>query len=85
MLFQQQNYIKSFWEDSHVKALKFFIVPRTDSIPIFKGATDGLVKLQKFWFYQAISSTLKIWKESVPGTMENFNTLKQLSASEDFI
>jgi hypothetical protein len=34
---------------------------------------------------QVISSTLKMGKESVPGTMEKFHNLTRLSAREDFI
>jgi len=37
-----------------------------------------------FWFYQAISSTLKMGMESVLETLEKFHILMQLSAQGDF-
>ena len=39
----------------------------------------------QFWFYQAISSTLKMGTGSIPATLENFQTLTRLSARDDFI
>jgi hypothetical protein len=39
----------------------------------------------QFWFYQAISITLKMGTESIPAKVEKFRTLTQLSALDDFI
>jgi hypothetical protein len=41
--------------------------------------------IYRFWFYQAVSSTLKMGSSSVPETMENFRILIRLCAQEDFI
>jgi hypothetical protein len=49
-----------------------------------QGATDGLVKQVIPWFYQAISSTLKMEAESIPETFENFHTFTWLCARKDF-
>ena len=39
----------------------------------------------QFWFYQAISNTLKMRTKSVPETLANLHTLKRLPAPEHFI
>jgi len=38
----------------------------------------------KFWFYQAISNTLKMGMESLPETSEKLHILTRLSARERF-
>lgn len=38
-----------------------------------------------FWFYQAISNTLNLGRESIPATLQKLHTLTQLCAREGFI
>jgi len=44
----------------------------------------GNTKIKQPWFYQAISSTLKMEAQSVPETFENFHTFTWLCARKDF-
>jgi hypothetical protein len=46
--------------------------------------TQSKTLIYQFWFYQAISNTLKMRKDTVPETSEDFNTLTWLSAPEHF-
>jgi hypothetical protein len=41
--------------------------------------------IHEFWFYQAVSSTLKMGTVSVPEMLKNFRTLIWLCAQENFI
>jgi hypothetical protein len=41
--------------------------------------------IYQYRFYQALSNTLMVGTESVSETLENFHTLTQLSAREEFI
>jgi hypothetical protein len=43
-----------------------------------------MTPIYQFWFYQAISNTLKMRKDTVPETSEDFNTLTWLFAPEHF-
>ena len=63
----------------HAYNINLEAFPVTEFSEMFSGSRTPSYQ---FWFYEAISSTLKMGTESVPETLENLHILTRLSAWE---